>query len=186
MQFWVKIMVNMLFEFKNFQVEEDEERLKIMWPSPHNWFLLGLFSLALSIWLVMLTVMAGYLISDVMLAGERYSFLLSAMLLLWLLIWVQFGRFLWKRWQFYAANREILFIDEERLIIRRPVSVLGITNAYDMQHVSPFYVSDKRSSPVFDYGHQHIYFGDALTEDEARGLVDEVNGRFFPDLDDDL
>ncbi len=174
----------MLPEFKTIQFEESDERLKIVWPIPRNWFLFGLFSLALIVWLVMLVGMAIYLARDVMGAGERCTFVFSAMLLIWLFIWFRFGHILWTRWQFYAADREILFIDEERLIIRRPVSILGITDAYDRQHISPFYFHEKHHCPVFDYGYQHVYFGEGLVPDEARTLLTLLNGRFFPDLDD--
>jgi hypothetical protein len=175
----------MLTDFTYIQFEETPERLKFSWPLRRQGFLLGLFSLTLLVWLVMLVGMAIYLVRDVMLAGERFSFVFSVMLLIWLAVWIWFGRVLWRRWQYYAANREILFINQEQMIIRRPVSILGLTDGYDMQHVSPFYYSDKHHCPVFDYGYQHVYFGHALPQDDAEKLVGALNGRFFPHLDDD-
>ena len=172
-------------EFHVIQLEETPERLKISWPLQRPWLLFGLFSLALVVWLVMLVWMSTFLVRDVMLAGERYTFVLAVMLIIWLLVWLWFGRVLSRRWQYVTANREIMFINQTELIIRRPVSIWGITDAYDMAHVSPFYVSEKFNCPVFDYGFQHIYFGQALPQDEAAALIGMLNGRFFPNRDDD-
>lgn len=174
----------MIPEFQTIQLEENQERLKISWPLQRPWLLFALFSLALIVWLVMLIGMSIYLIRDVMGAGERFTFVFSVMIIIWLLVWLWFGRILSRRWQYVAASREILFINKKELIIRRPVSIWGLTDAYDMQHVSPFYISDKFNCPVFDYGYQHIYFGQALAGDEARALIGMLNGRFFPHWDD--
>jgi hypothetical protein len=92
---------------------------------------------------------------------------------------------LWRQWQYFAADREILFVNQSRLIMRRPVSLLGLTDAFDMAHVSPFYVSEKHHCPAFDYGYQNIYFGRDLPPKAAEQLVLFLNGRFFPHLDDD-
>ncbi|MCB9422216.1 MAG: hypothetical protein H6667_20605 [Ardenticatenaceae bacterium] len=175
----------MTFEFNTIQLEENPERLKISWPLKRPWLLFGLFSLALVVWLVTLIGMSIYLVRDVIGAGERFTFVFSVMLILWLLVWLWFGRILSNRWQYVAANREILFINPSQLIIRRPVSIFGITDAYDMQHVSRFYVSEKLNCPVFDCGHQHIYFGQSLPQDEAEKLIGMLNGRFFPHWDDE-
>ena len=172
-------------KFQTIQLEETDKRLKILWPLPRNHFLFGLFSLALLVWLIMLVGMTVYLVRDVMLAGERFSFVLSIMLIVWLFIWARFGRVLWTRWQYNTADRELLFINKQQLIIRRPVSILGITDGYDMRYVSPFYYSDKHHCPAFDYGYQHVYFGHSLAQAEAARLVTMLNGRFFPDMDDD-
>ncbi len=172
-------------EFQTIQLEERDGRLKIIWPLQRPLFLFSLFSLALITWLVMLVGMTIYLVRDVMLAGERFTFVFSIMLIIWLLVWLWFGRILNKRWQYVAANREIMFIDKAQLIIRRPISIFGITDAYDMTHVSPFYMSDKRHCPTFDYGYQHVYFGQALPEADATTLIGLLNGRFFPHWDDD-
>jgi hypothetical protein len=172
-------------EFHTIQLEETPQRLKISWPLQRPYLLFALFSVAMIVWLVMLVGMLIYLVRDVMGAGERFTFVFSVMLIIWLLVWLWFGRILNKRWQYVAANREILFINETELIIRRPVSIFGITDAYDMQHVSPFYLSEKHNCPVFDYGFQNIYFGRDLPQIEARLLIDLLNGRFFPNWDDD-
>lgn len=171
-------------EFQTIQLEENQERLKIVWPLQRPWLLLGLFTLALIVWAIMLVGMSIYLVRDVVQAGERFTFVFSMMIIIWLLVWIWFGRILGKRWQYVAANREIMFINTKQLILRRPVSILGITDAYDMQHVSPFYLSEKQNCPVFDYGFQHIYFGRNLPQNEAQALIEMLNGRFFPNWDD--
>ena len=172
-------------KFHTIQIEENSERLKIIWPLQRPWLLFGLFSLTLVVWLVMLVGMSIYLVRDVVQAGERFTFVFSVMIIVWLLVWVWFGRVLSKRWQYVAANREIMFINKKQLIIRRPVSIFGITDAYDMQHVSPFYLSEKHNCPVFDYGFQYINFGRDLPQSEARALIEMLNDRFFPNWNDD-
>ena len=70
--------------------------------------------------------------------AARLSFVLTVLVILMLLVWLWFGRrFIWRWWQYHMANREILFINKEVLIVRRPVSILGLTDAYDMNHLSP-------------------------------------------------
>jgi hypothetical protein len=163
--------------------EQGAERLKIVLPERRNWPVVALFSLLLIVWLVGLVWMFIFTFRDVMGAGERFTFAFSVMMLIWLYIWYRLGRIIWGRWQYYMANREILFINEEELIVRRPVSILGLTDAYGMDHVSPFYYSDKHHCPAFDYGYQHVYFGQKLPEIAAKSLVGFLNGRFFPDYD---
>lgn len=160
--------------------EENADRLKLVWPVRRNWPLFILFSFSLLVWVVLLI---GMIIA---IFRGHYGGLLTTMLVIWWLAWAWFGRVLWARWEFYAATREILYLDESRLIIRRPVSILGITDAYDMAHVSSFYINDKLHCPGFDYGFQRIFFGQSLSDEAARKLVSALNGRFFPDeLDED-
>jgi hypothetical protein len=128
----------------------------------------------------MLAVVVVYL-----LRGMSSGFVLTVLLLIWMGIWFWFGRFLWSRWQYHAANREILFIDEEQVIIRRPVSILGITTSYDLRHVSPFYYSERHNCPAFDYAYYHVYFAHGLPAEAAHELIAQLNGRYFPDEDED-
>jgi hypothetical protein len=129
----------------------------------------------------MLGIVLGYLIS-----GRSNSFILTILLLIWLLTWLWLGRILSNRWQYQLANREILFIDDEQLMIRRPVSIFGLTTSYEFAHVSPFYMSDKHKCPAFDYAFAHVYFGQTLEKAEAAKLVDELNLRYFPDSEEEL
>jgi hypothetical protein len=161
-------------------IEYDDalDRTKITIFFARKWGYLTLFSSVLIIWLAMLTGILAYLVG-----GYSPSIVLTFFLLIWLAIWLVFGRFLWKRWQYSAAGREILFIDQEQLIIRRPVSILGITDAYDMAHISPFYYSDTHNCPAFDYAYLHVYFGHQLSHEDAMQIINEVNPRWFPEPD---
>jgi hypothetical protein len=160
--------------------EVSPERLKVTIPLKVNWILFTLHSLGLAVWLVMVWLVITYLFR-----GLSNSFVLTVLILLWLAFWLWFGRFLWNRWQFFAANREILFIDKEQLIVRRPMSIFGITNAYDMKYVSPFYYSDKHNCVAFDYAYAHVYFGHSLDETAAKAFIADLNRRYFPEEEDE-
>ncbi|UCG24936.1 MAG: hypothetical protein JSW55_02780 [Chloroflexota bacterium] len=157
--------------------EESAGRLKVTLPSPINWPVFGLHTLALLIWLGMLAAVLVYLFR-----GLSSSFVLTIILLVWMIIWLWFGRFLWSRWQYHAASREILFADDEQLVVRRPVSILGLTWVYDINHVSGLYYSEQHGCPAFDYAYQHVYFGHELKEEQAKLVINELNGRFFPNM----
>lgn len=158
------------------EFEEERGRQKVTLPLRLKWGYFALYTISLLVWAGMVLVILVYLIR-----GLSSSVVLTILLLLWLLVWLGFGRFLWTRWQYQAANREILFIDSEQLIVRRPVSLLGITTAYDMDHASPFYYNEEHHCPAFDYGFLHIYFGQDLPRLQAHELVSELNERWFPD-----
>ena len=128
----------------------------------------------------MIIIVISYL-----LRGQSTSLTLSALLLIWLVVWLLLGKFVWTRWQYQAANREVVFIDDEQIVIRRPVSILGITTAYDINYVSPFYYSDKHNCPAFDYAYMHVYFGRSISIQEAQQLIDQLNFRLFPELEDE-
>ena len=155
--------------------EEDDQRLKVTLPSRVSWPAFVLHTLAIIVWMAMLAAVLVYLVR-----GLSSTFVLTIILLGWILIWLWFGRFLWSRWQYHAANREILFVSEDQLIIRRPVSILGLTWAYDMEHVSGLYYSEQHRCPAFDYAYMHVYFGQMLDEEQAKYVVDELNRRYFP------
>lgn len=160
--------------------EESPERLKVTIPVKVSWILFTLHTVGLAVWLVMVWLVFRYLF-----LGLSNSFVLTVLILIWLAFWLWFGRFLFNRWQYYAANREILFIDEEQLIVRRPMSILGITNVYDINYVSPFYYSDKHHCLAFDYAYAHVYFGHSLDESASKAFVADMNARYFPDEDED-
>jgi hypothetical protein len=164
-----------------FQIEYDEalERSKVTISLRRRWGALILYTMVMVVWIAMIFVYLGYLIG-----GYSTSIVLTILVLFWLIIWLVFGRLLWKRWQYHVAGREILFIDREQVIIRRPVSILGITTAYDMDHVSPMYYSDKHGCPAFDYAYLHVFFGQDLPSQEADELIEVINSRWFPDSDE--
>lgn len=165
--------------------EENKERFKLTFPLQRNWFLFALFSVSLIIWVVMLILISLFIIQDVLPEETRFRFWLTVFSLIWVLFWYYMGRSLWKQWQFYAADREIVFVNDEEWIIRRPVSILGITTVYDRQHITPLYYSDEHTSPAFIYGYRHVYFASHLPEAEGRKLVNYLNARYFPDYDED-
>ncbi|MCA9957400.1 MAG: hypothetical protein R3E31_26095 [Chloroflexota bacterium] len=172
-------------QISNITFAENEERLKVVLPLRRQWVLFILFTISMLIWVGMIVVVAVFLVRDVLPQRERYTFILTVMMLVWLALWYYLGKVLWKRWQYYTADREILFVSKEMLIVRRPVSILGITDAYDMQYVNPFYYNHEHHCLVFDYGSQRIYFGEQLAEEDAHRLLKYLNHRFFPYHDDE-
>lgn len=159
--------------------EQSAERLKIVLPVRRVWPLVVVYTALVVAWLAMMVWGVVYTV-QIAFSGERYAFVFTLMLLILLYIFWRFGNFLRRQWYYYISPREILFINKERLILRRPVSILGNTDAYDMQHVSPFYPSEKPIALAFNYGSQHVYFAEALTTDARKSLGRLLNGRFFP------
>jgi hypothetical protein len=157
------------------EVTESPGRLKVVIPIRANRLALALSTMAMLVWVAMLAVVLAYLLT-----GRSTQAVLTVLLAIWLVVWLLFGRFLWRRWQYYAARREILYVEPDQIILRRPVSILGLTSAYDRQHISPLYVSERHHSPAFDYAYAHVYFGETLPERDARRLVDELNALLFP------
>ena len=177
----------MLENIGRISLEDQPEWLKVVMPIKRNWLLFLLFTVALVVWVVFIIGMVIFLVRDVIMAGERFAFSFAVILLIWLAIWWWLGKIVWRRWQYYAASREILFINKDRLMIRRPVSIWGLTEAFDMAYTRPFYISKRHHCPTFEYGSQKVYFGVDLLEDEAAQLVQTLNALYFPqsDLDDE-
>jgi len=146
--------------------------------------LFAIYSILELTWLVMLVGGLVFL-ARVAFSGERWAFVFAVMLVVLLLILFRFGRFLSRQWANYAANRELLFINREELILRRPISIWGNTDTYGMEHVTPFYLSEKPRAVAFDYGYRHIYFGEALRPEAQDGLRNFLNSTYFPGHDED-
>ncbi|MFN2106753.1 MAG: hypothetical protein ACK2UJ_17900 [Candidatus Promineifilaceae bacterium] len=174
----------MLPIIRDVHFEQTPERVKIVLPAQRRPLWLLVYSVLLVIWLVGLIWGIVFTIKDVAFSGERYAIVFTIMLLIWLYIWYRLGRLLWEQWQSFAARREILFVESDRLIIRRPVSLLGITDAFNMEHVSRFYFSEEELCPGFDYGSRRIYFGRGLDEPSARLLIKTLNEICFDYGDD--
>ena len=172
-------MVENLPMISDVRFEQTPQRLKIVLPTKRNWPLLAIYSILEITWVIMLIGGLVFLIR-VAFSGERYAFVFALMLLVLLLILFRFGRFLSRQWANYAANREILFINREELIHRRPISIWGNTDTYDMQHVTPFYLSDKPPALAFDYGYRHVFVGEALRPEARAGLRQFLNSAYFP------
>ena len=174
----------MLPSIENIQFEENNERLKIVLPVKKQWVYLVLYSIMLVIWIGMFIYGLIYT-WQIAFSGERFAFVFTVMLIGLLYILYRLGKVVWRQWQYYAANREIMFIHQDMLIVRRPVSILGLTDAYDRAHVTPFYFSEKYHTPAFDYGHQHVYFGHDLPANPANRLIGYLNARYYPHRDED-
>ena len=161
------------------QIEETQDETKITLPVQRNWLLVGLFSIALVIWLV------GAVIIIVSMFGEGRTAVLNCMTLICLALWGFMGKALWKQWQRYISPREILFLAADRLTLRRPVSILGSTDAYDRTHLTPFMYDDDRHTISFDYANHRISFGHTLPIADAQQVVQQLNTLYFPDWDED-
>lgn len=159
--------------------EQTPERLKIVLPVKRSVPLIILYTVLLLIWLVL---MIGAIVFGVQMAfsGERYAFAFTVMIIVFLYVLYRFGKILWRQWGNLVANRQIMFINSEELILRRPVSIWGSTDAYDMEHVQPFYVDVESGSPMFDYGYRHVPFAEPLNAIPADELVRFLNRRYFP------
>lgn len=159
------------------------ERLKVTLPVKRNWFLFLAYSLML---LTCIVLLVGSILFAIQIgtSGESYAFAFIFLILLFLFALYRLLKFVWRQWQFYAADREILFIDQQMMIIRRPVSILGVTDAYDWQHVRPFSYNEKFNTPMFEYGQRNIFFGQSLSREQADKLIWGLNDRYFPEYDD--
>ncbi|HSH01462.1 MAG TPA: hypothetical protein VLL52_03015 [Anaerolineae bacterium] len=170
--------------------EEDKERIKVVLPVDRRWPWLGLYTVLVLVWVGSLVLGFGYLFTTVLdivretLSGFAFFVYVSIILLI-LYLWLQLGRRIARWWQYYLADREILFIRSDIVIIRRPVSLFGVTDAYDRAHMSPFFFSDKHRSPAFRYGNRGILFGDSLTADEQKITLAALNQHLFPHWQDD-
>lgn len=158
--------------------EQKPERLKIVIPAKRNWPYLILYTVLAFMWLGMVVGGTIYLV-QILTSGQSYRFVFALMILILLLILVRFGRFLGSQWAQYLSNREILFINEEEFILRRPVSIWGNTDAYDMQHVTPIYINDTSNLLAFDYGYRHVYFGGSLSPESQQTLRQFLNDTYF-------
>lgn len=174
----------MIPSIETIQFEENNERLKVVLPVKRHWVYLLLYSTMLLVWIGM-AVYGIIFTVQMAFSGERFAFVFTVMLLVLLYLLYRLGKMVWEQWQYHVSDREILFIHKEMLIVRRPVSIFGITTAYDRAHVTPFYYSDKHHCPAFDYGHQHVYFGHDVPKDSVRRLIGYLNARYFPHYYDD-
>ncbi len=174
------------------EFEETEERMKVEIPLQRSKLAMFTYSLLALIWL------GGLILFIVILFRPSSSGLISGLprsiqitwfigVLLWIYVWIRYvGRSVLRWWQFYLAKRELLFISEHTVIVRRPVSLLGLTDAYDRRYMSPFYFSDQHQALAFPYGNvRHILVAMSVAKAEQMELMKFLNGRFFPQVDDD-
>ena len=170
-------------------IEENADRVKIVLPLKRLWPFWLTYSLLLVVWIGG-TFWAVRTLFEYARSGN-YGFE-GLFLLAWVIIliiiagfWLWLGSMVWKRWQYYTARREILFFYVDKLIVRRPLSLLGVTDAYDREFVSSFKYDDKVHSAAFDYGSYRIPVGNTLSPETATALVTMINDRFFPNSDSD-
>lgn len=158
-----------------------DERLKVVMPLYRQWPFLVTYTVLLLAWIGatgwMLALLFGADTTDL---TTQFMIVWIVILLIWAYIWYRLGRMVWRWWQYYAATREVLFVDDDILIIRRPLSLLGVTDAFDMDHVSPFYYSDKHTAIAFDYGSRGGLFATGVARAEAEQLIAYLNDRYFP------
>jgi hypothetical protein len=164
--------------------EQMPDKLKIVLPVKRNWPFLVIYTLLVLMWLGMM-VYGVIFLARIILSGASYRFVFAVMIVILLFILFRFGRFLFRQWADYLSNREILFINSEELIVRKPVSIWGNTAVYDMQHVSPFYISDKHSALAFDYGAHHVFIGQGLALEAQGSLRRFLNRIYFPGQPED-
>ncbi len=164
--------------------EEDEKRLKVVLPVSKNWFLLIIYSILLLTGVVLFVggIIFGFRIAT---SGERFAFWFTVMILIFLLVMYQLVKYIFEQWQFNVTNREIIFVNAEEMIIRRPVSILGITTTYDRSYVKPISYSEKYKALAFYYGSQPVLFAKNLPSTLTTPLANYLNDRYFPDYDDD-
>ncbi len=170
------------------QWDENAERLKIVLPLKRQWPALLAYTALVGVWVVGLGLFVSYLFNpplpDTVSTAYRVGW--RGLILVWLIVWGWvIGRFVLRWWQFYLAGREILFIHPSVLVIRRPVSLFGNTDAYDMRYISPFYRHERYPALAFQYGKtQHVLFALGVAVEEQTVLLNYLNHRFFPQADD--
>lgn len=168
-------------EIEQVQFDAVDERLKVIMPLQRNRLFLGVYSVLLLTWVGVTVWMVTLLLgADTSGLATQFIVVWVILLLIWAYIWYRLGGMVWRWWQYYAAMREVLFINGEVLIVRRPLSLLGVTDAYDMEHVSPFYYSTKHGAVAFDYGSRGGLFGSGISVNAAQELIDYLNARFYP------
>ncbi len=160
--------------------EQTSEWLKVVVPVKRSWPYLAIYTILLVMWVVMLVWGVVYAV-QIFLSGASYRFVFVIMLAVILFTLFRFGRFLRRQWATYFSNREVLLINNEEFIVRRPISIWGNTDVYDMEHVTPLYVHDKQQALAFGYGSRHIFFGEGLKDEARRALAAELNERYFAD-----
>lgn len=161
--------------------DENEERLKVLFPVRRHSLFLALYTLLLLVWLGVTGWMLALLFAaDISQLGLAFLIVWIIILFVWAYIWYRLGRNIWRWWQYYMATREMLLIDEETLVVHRPFFFLGVTDAYALEHVSPFRYDEKEAVIAFDYGARAGNFAAGLPEPAARRLVAALNRRYFP------
>lgn len=170
--------------------EENDERIKISYPLKRSHLAIGVYTILITVWGIALILFVYGLFTKPLGFEEipdefrllwRIIWMLGV--LAWLFVWIRvIGRMLLRWWQFYLAEREILFIyPGKHLLICRPVAIWGLTDGFDLNHVSPFYHHPQHHSLAFKYGKvTHTLFALTVPEKEQKLLLDFLNRTIFP------
>lgn len=166
---------------EHIEFEENDERLKITMPVERNWPLFGAYCFLLLLWVGATGWMLGLLFRQSLSSLPGFFLIVYLILLLiWIYIWWRLGRMVWRWWQYYAATRELFFVYKDMVIVRRPLSLLGVTDAYDRRHAEHYYFSDKHQAIAFNFGSRGVLFGGSLPRTSADQLIFWLNSRYFP------
>ncbi len=172
--------------------EENDDRMKVVIPLKQNFLITLLYSALALFWFSGLIAFVVLLFQPQRLqlvADFRFTTQLcwGILVLAWIYVWVRYiGRNVLRWWQFYLAKRELLFIDEKTVIIRRPVSIMGLTDSYDRQYIRPIYHSEQHKALAFPYGNvKQILFAMTVPQADQLQLMSFLNNRYFPHYDDD-
>lgn len=172
--------------------EEDSERLKVVIPLQRHVAAAAIYTVLAAAWLVGLIFFLYLLFFPPSPRGiDALPGLLRAVwilgVLLWLFVWVRYlGRMILRWWQFHLATREVLLVNKDAVIVRRPVSVFGLTDAYDRRYMTPFYYNDTHNCLAFQYGKvRHILVGLTVARPDNLSLLAFLNRRLFPNMVDE-
>lgn|GEM_PF-2574043 len=169
-------------QIEDVSFDDNGERLKVVFPVRRNLPFLTIYSVLLLIWLGVTGWMISLLFgTDISVLSLGFIIVWVIILLIWAYIWFRLGRSIWRWWQYYMAEREVLLIDDETLVVHRPFFFLGATDAYALEHVSPFAYDEKEQVIGFSYGARAGNFATGLPANAARRLATALNRRYFPD-----
>lgn len=171
-------------------LEENDERIKVSYPLKRSSLAIGIYTVLASVWLGALLLFIYGLFTkplgfEQIPDGFRllWRMIWTLGVLVWLFVWIRvIGRLIFRWWQFYLADHELLFIyPGKHLLIHRPVALWGLTDGFDLNHVSPFYYHPTHNSLAFKYGKvTHTLFALTLPKTEQQLLLDFLNRTLFP------
>ncbi len=159
---------------------ENDERLKVVMPLTRNRLYTAIYGTLLVVWIGATIVLLALLVQQPI-RSMQFVYILVYFLIVavWAYVWYRLGKHIVRYLGYYGATREILFVNDQTLIIRRPLSLLGTTTAYDMKHVGPFRYNENQQAVAFDYGSRGGLFGSGLSRSEAEKLADYLNRQYF-------
>lgn len=165
---------------ENVEYEDSAERVRVVMPVERHPLFLAVYTILFLVWIgVTFWMLIGIFDTPIRALPLGFSVVWVVILLIWAYVWYRLGRHVWRWWQYHAASREILYVYDDLLVVRRPLSIFGVTDGYDMEHVGQFYYSDEHKAVTFSYGSRGGFFGHALPPADARRLIALLNRRFF-------